>query len=137
MSRSQEKPDTENPDTEKPILNQLTLDGLQDIDFRSSRSPKKSQSQKTARKRANTRNTGKSAGKTVERMTGKTPGRTSRKSAAKQLAAELPVASVVLDVQAAHLGQTFDYLVSEKDSEKAQPGVRVRVPFGGDRKSVV
>ena len=133
MSRSQEKPDTENPDTEKPILNQLTLDGLQDIDFRSSRSPKKSQSQKTARKRANTRNTGKSAGKTVERMTGKTPGRTSRKSAAKQLAAELPVASVVLDVQAAHLGQTFDYLVSEKDSEKAQPGVRVRVPFGGQR----
>lgn len=128
MSRSQEK-----PDTEKPILNQLTLDGLQDIDFRSSRSPKKSQSQKTARKRANTRNTGKSAGKTVERMTGKTPGRTSRKSAAKQLAAELPVASVVLDVQAAHLGQTFDYLVSEKDSEKAQPGVRVRVPFGGQR----
>ncbi|WEV71884.1 primosomal protein N' [Bifidobacterium sp. ESL0790] len=44
-----------------------------------------------------------------------------------------PVAQVVLDVQATHLGQTFDYLVDEKDDEAARPGVMVRVRFGGRR----
>ncbi|NMM97432.1 primosomal protein N' [Bifidobacterium olomucense] len=50
-------------------------------------------------------------------------------------AAESPIAQVVLDVQALHLGQTFDYLVDEKDDEAAQPGVLVRVRFGGRRVS--
>ncbi|PJM78033.1 primosomal protein N' [Bifidobacterium felsineum] len=44
-----------------------------------------------------------------------------------------PIAQVVLEVQALHLGQTFDYLVDEKDSDAAQPGVLVRVRFGGQR----
>lgn len=44
-----------------------------------------------------------------------------------------PIAQVVLEVQALHLGQTFDYLIDEKDSEAAQPGVLVRVRFGGQR----
>ncbi|KAB7789102.1 primosomal protein N' [Bifidobacterium cebidarum] len=48
-------------------------------------------------------------------------------------AVHLPIAQVVLEVQALHLGQTFDYLVDEKDSDTAQPGVLVRVRFGGQR----
>lgn len=40
---------------------------------------------------------------------------------------------MVLDIQAIHLGQTFDYYVEEKYSEAAQPGVMVRVRFGGQR----
>lgn len=42
----------------------------------------------------------------------------------------LPIASVMLDVQATHLGRTFDYLVDQHQDEDAQPGVRVRVRFG-------
>ena len=48
-----------------------------------------------------------------------------------------PIAQVVLDVQALHLGQTFDYFIDEKDSDAAQPGVLVRVQFGGQRVSGV
>ena len=44
-----------------------------------------------------------------------------------------PIARVVLDVQATHLGQTFDYLIDEKQSDGARPGVLVRVRFGGRR----
>ena len=44
---------------------------------------------------------------------------------------------MVLDVQALHLGQTFDYFIDEKDSDAAQPGVLVRVRFGGQRVSGV
>lgn len=40
---------------------------------------------------------------------------------------------MVLDIQATHLGQTFDYFVEEKYSAAAQPGVMVRVRFGGQR----
>ena len=47
------------------------------------------------------------------------------------MAAEDPIAQVVLDVQATHLGQTFDYLVEERWSQTARPGVMVRVRFGG------
>ena len=43
----------------------------------------------------------------------------------------------MLDVQALHLGQTFDYFIDEKDSEAAQPGVLLRVRFGGQRVSGV
>lgn len=45
----------------------------------------------------------------------------------------MPVAQVVLDVQAAHLGRTFDYLIDAKDDDSAQPGTLVRVRFGGRR----
>lgn len=48
-------------------------------------------------------------------------------------ASEHPIARVVLDVQAAHLGATFDYLVDDGQSEQARPGVLVRVRFGGRR----
>ena len=47
------------------------------------------------------------------------------------MAAEDPIAQVVLDVQATYLGQTFDYLVEERWSQAARPGVMVRVRFGG------
>lgn len=56
-----------------------------------------------------------------------------RRSSAQQKvpAGSLPFAQVVIDVQAAHLGQTFDYLVEESQSDRAQPGALVRVRFGG------
>ena len=56
-----------------------------------------------------------------------------RASASREPAADDPIAHVVLDVQATHLGQTFDYLIDEKDSADAQPGAMVRVRFGGRR----
>lgn len=56
-----------------------------------------------------------------------------RKQVTHAPAAHNPVAQVVLDVQATHLGQTFDYLIDEKDDEAARPGVMVRVRFGGRR----
>lgn len=55
--------------------------------------------------------------------------RRKRASTPKTPAAEHPIAQVVLDIQATHLGQTFDYYVEEKYSEDAQPGVMVRVRF--------
>lgn len=42
-----------------------------------------------------------------------------------------PVARVCVLVAPAHLDQSFDYLVTEKQSADAQSGVRVKVPFGG------
>ena len=57
--------------------------------------------------------------------------RRKRAPAEKIVAAEDPIAQVVLDVQATHLGQTFDYLVEERWSQAARPGVMVRVRFGG------
>lgn len=59
--------------------------------------------------------------------------RRKRASAAKTPAAEHPIAQVVLDIQATHLGQTFDYLVEQRYSKSAQPGTMVRVRFGGQR----
>lgn len=56
-----------------------------------------------------------------------------RAPAAHTPAGSGPVARVVLDVQATHLGRTFDYLIDEKDSEAAVPGALVRVRFGGRR----
>ncbi|MEZ0089890.1 primosomal protein N' [Streptacidiphilus sp. EB129] len=46
-------------------------------------------------------------------------------------AVELPVARVVVDKGLSHLDQFFDYSVPAKLDEAAQPGVRVRVRFGG------
>lgn len=54
-----------------------------------------------------------------------------RKAAVRIPAQRNPIARIVLDVQAAHLGQTFDYLVDERFSEDAVPGMLVRVRFGG------
>lgn len=48
-------------------------------------------------------------------------------------APDLPIAQVVLDVQATHLGGTFDYLVDARQDKRAQPGVPVRVHFGSQR----
>lgn len=59
--------------------------------------------------------------------------RRKRKPVAKKPASEHPIAQVVLDIQATHLGQTFDYFVEEKHSEGARPGAMVRVRFGGQR----
>ena len=61
--------------------------------------------------------------------------RSPRKAAPRKPAAQVPVARVVLDVQATHLGQPFDYFVDDSMSEAAQPGVLVRVRFGGQRVS--
>ncbi|KAB8288936.1 primosome assembly protein PriA [Bifidobacterium ramosum] len=47
--------------------------------------------------------------------------------------ADDPIAQVVLDIQATHLGRTFDYLVDASQSDAAQPGTMVRVRFGGQR----
>lgn len=43
------------------------------------------------------------------------------------------IAHVMLDVQASHLGRTFDYLVSKDQDDAAQPGAFVRVRFGAQR----
>jgi primosomal protein N' (replication factor Y) len=46
-------------------------------------------------------------------------------------AARLPVARVVVDKGLSHLDRFFDYSVPARLDEAAQPGVRVRVRFGG------
>jgi len=59
--------------------------------------------------------------------------RGTRRSAAgaRQPAVQLPVARVAVEVSLAHLDRPFDYLVDEKDSAAARPGVRVRIRFAG------
>ncbi len=47
------------------------------------------------------------------------------------MAQSLPVARVAVDISLPHLDRLFDYAVTETQSEKAQPGVRVRVRFAG------
>ncbi|MCI1219996.1 MAG: primosomal protein N' [Bifidobacterium sp.] len=59
--------------------------------------------------------------------------RRKRAPSARVPAPDLPIAQVVLDVQATHLGQTFDYMVDESQSDDAVPGAMVRVRFGGQR----
>lgn len=49
----------------------------------------------------------------------------------KPMAEGLPVARVVVDKGLSHLDQYFDYAVPARLDETAQPGVRVRVRFGG------
>lgn len=71
-------------------------------------------------------------------LAGLAPRKRRKRASAEHTPAEQhPIAQVVLDVQALHLGQTFDYFIDEKDSEAAQPGVLVRVRFGGQRVSGV
>ncbi|QNV36864.1 primosomal protein N' [Rothia terrae] len=43
---------------------------------------------------------------------------------------ELPVARVLVETHVPHLDRLFDYLVPEDLASVAQPGVRVKVPFG-------
>lgn len=59
--------------------------------------------------------------------------RRKRKPRERHPAAWNPVVQVVLDIQATHLGRPFDYLIEEKDSDAARPGVMVRVRFGKQR----
>ena len=66
-------------------------------------------------------------------LDGLAPRRRRRAPAQRHPAAVNPIAQVVLDVQATHLGRTFDYLVQDRDDEAARPGVQVRVRFGGQR----
>ncbi|HUW78158.1 MAG TPA: hypothetical protein VMV52_05335 [Candidatus Nanopelagicaceae bacterium] len=49
----------------------------------------------------------------------------------KVAASEQPIARVSVETGLAHLDRLFDYLVDESQSQQAQPGVRVRVPFAG------
>ena len=71
-------------------------------------------------------------------LAGLAPRKRRKRAPAEHTPAEQhPIAQVVLDVQALHLGQTFDYFIAEKDSEAAQPGVLLRVRFGGQRVSGV
>lgn len=71
-------------------------------------------------------------------LAGLAPHKRRKRAPAEHTPAEQhPIAQVVLDVQALHLGQTFDYFIDEKDSEAAQPGVLLRVRFGGQRVSGV
>lgn len=71
-------------------------------------------------------------------LAGLAPRKRRKRAPAEHTPAEQhPIAQVVLDVQALHLGQTFDYFIDEKDSEAAQPGVLLRVRFGGQRVSGV
>lgn len=57
--------------------------------------------------------------------------RRATKTTSRVAASRLPIAQVVIDVQATHLGRSFDYLIDEKHSDAAVPGAMVRVRFGG------
>ena len=48
-------------------------------------------------------------------------------------AAGRPVGRIAVDLPLAHLDRPFDYLVPERLAERAQPGVRVRIRFAGQR----
>ena len=51
-------------------------------------------------------------------LAGLAPRKRRKRAPAEHTPAEQhPIAQVVLDVQALHLGQTFDYFIDEKDSE--------------------
>lgn len=56
--------------------------------------------------------------------------RRKRAPAEKTPASHDPIARVIIDVQATHLGRTFDYLIDERQDADVRPGVRVRVRFG-------
>ena len=69
-------------------------------------------------------------------LDGLAPRRRRRRTPAEKIPAEHdPIAQVVLDIQATHLGRTFDYLIDEKLDDTAVPGALVRVRFGGQRVS--
>lgn len=55
------------------------------------------------------------------RLTGLPRASGKRAPAVKTPAAEHPIAQVVLDIQATHLGQTFDYFVEENTLRPPNP----------------
>lgn len=59
--------------------------------------------------------------------------RRARPKTAPRISDALPVAHVVLDVQAVHLGADFDYLIPASLDDEAVPGSLVRVRFGTRR----
>lgn len=48
-------------------------------------------------------------------------------------ATDNPIAHVLLDVQAPHLGRLFDYAITQEQSALAVPGTLVNVQFGRRR----
>lgn len=58
-------------------------------------------------------------------------GRGSKAAKQRTAAANLPVASVAVDVPLSHLDHPFDYLVPDRLDAEAVPGCRVRVRFRG------
>ncbi|MBR4414521.1 MAG: hypothetical protein IKS59_04290 [Aeriscardovia sp.] len=50
-----------------------------------------------------------------------------------QAASSLPIARIILNLQAEHFDTVFDYLIPEKFDALIQPGVRVRVHFGNQQ----
>lgn len=64
-------------------------------------------------------------------LAGLAPRRRRRRVRVHETAATDPIAHIVLDVQALHLGRDFDYLVDEGISDSARPGALVRVRFAG------
>ncbi|HET7414484.1 MAG TPA: primosomal protein N' [Arthrobacter sp.] len=55
----------------------------------------------------------------------------SRPAKTRESASELPVAQVLIDSPLPHLDRLFDYLVPAELDERARPGARVKVRFGG------
>ncbi len=69
------------------------------------------------------------AGEQLSLLQGYTPSARPPKS--RDAAPELPVAQVLIDSPLPHLDRLFDYLVPVELDERARPGVRVKVRFGG------
>src|SRR3984957_16481740 len=65
----------------------------------------------------------------------KPPGGRAKQKDARTLrpATDRPVGRIAVDLPLAHLDRPFDYLVPERLAERAQPGVRVRIRFAGQR----
>lgn len=61
------------------------------------------------------------------------PRRRKKSDSTQSQADNCPIAHIVLDVQASHLGKTFDYIVSKDQDDYAKPGCMVRVKFGARR----
>jgi primosomal protein N' (replication factor Y) len=63
----------------------------------------------------------------------KSPSRSKKSKDTRTLlpAADNPVARIAVDLPLAHLDRPFDYLVPQRLSDQARPGVRVRVRFAG------
>ena len=61
------------------------------------------------------------------------PRRRKKSDSTQSQADNCPIAHIVLDVQASHLGKTFDYIVSKDQDDYDKPGCMVRVKFGARR----
>ena len=63
------------------------------------------------------------------------PTKNTAKKKTPAVAEELPIARVLVNIDAPHLDRTFDYLVPAEISSQVLPGVRVAVFFSGKRYS--